>query len=33
LSRQLGSIKDHGWQFITTLDESWFCLSPGDEHI
>jgi hypothetical protein len=27
LLRQLRSIEHHGWQFIITLDESWFSLS------
>jgi hypothetical protein len=33
LLRQLHSIKNHGWQFIITLDESWVCFSPYHEHI
>jgi hypothetical protein len=30
---QLRFIKHHDWQFIITLDESWFYFSPYDEHI
>jgi hypothetical protein len=33
LLRQLRSIEHHGWQFIITLDESWFCPSPNYEQI
>jgi hypothetical protein len=33
LLRQLRSIKHHGWQFVITLDESWFDLSTGHEQI
>jgi hypothetical protein len=31
LLRQLRSIEHHGWQFIITLDESWFYLSTDHE--
>jgi histone-lysine N-methyltransferase SETMAR len=31
--RQLPSIGPHGWQFIITLDESWFYLSTDHEQI
>jgi hypothetical protein len=33
LLRQLRSIEHHGWQFIITLDESWFYISTDHEHI
>jgi hypothetical protein len=33
LLRQLRSIEHHGWQFIITLDESWFYSSAGHEYI
>jgi hypothetical protein len=33
LLRQLRSTEHHGWQFIITLDESWFCLSTNHEQI
>jgi hypothetical protein len=33
LLRQLPSIKHHGWQFIISLDESWFYLSTDHEQI
>jgi hypothetical protein len=33
LLRQFGCIKGRGWQFIITLDESWFYLSTDHEHI
>jgi hypothetical protein len=33
LLRQLRSIEHHGWQFIITIDESWFYLSTDDEQI
>jgi histone-lysine N-methyltransferase SETMAR len=31
--RQLRSIEHHGWQFIITLDESWFYLSTDHEQV
>jgi hypothetical protein len=31
--RQLRSIEHHGWQFIITLNESWFSLSAHHGHI
>jgi hypothetical protein len=31
--RQLPSIKHQGWQFIITLDESWFYFSTDHEEI
>jgi hypothetical protein len=31
--RQLWSIEHHGWQFIITLDESWFYLFTNHEQI
>jgi hypothetical protein len=31
LLRQLRSMEHHGRQFIVTLDESWFYLSPDHE--
>jgi hypothetical protein len=31
--RRLRSIEHHGWQFIITLDESWFYFSRDDERI
>jgi transposase len=31
--RQLRSIEHHGWQFIITLDQSWFYLSTRHEQI
>jgi hypothetical protein len=33
LLHQLRSIEHHGWQFIITLDESWFYLSTDYEYI
>jgi hypothetical protein len=33
LLRELCSIKRHGWQFIITLDESWFYLATDHEQI
>jgi hypothetical protein len=33
LLRQLGSIEHHGWQFINTLDESWFNFSTDHGYI
>jgi hypothetical protein len=33
LLRQLWSIEHHGWQFIITLDESWFYLATDHEQI
>jgi hypothetical protein len=33
LQRKLRSIKDQGWQFSVTLDESWFCFITDYERI
>jgi hypothetical protein len=33
LLRQLRSIEHHGWQFIITLDDSWFYLSTDQQQI
>jgi hypothetical protein len=33
LLRQLRSIEHHGWQFIISLNESWFYLSTDHEQI
>jgi hypothetical protein len=33
LLRELRSIKHHGWQFIITLDESWFYRATDHEQI
>jgi hypothetical protein len=30
---QLRSTEHHGWQFIISCDESWFCLSPDHGQI
>jgi hypothetical protein len=30
---ELRSIKHHGWEFIVTLDESWFYLATNHEQL